>query len=59
MPNIKAIGLVVLDKYISKGFPYISLFETSDPWGRGSILTQGHNLNNLYLGPPVKATNQV
>ena len=33
MPNIKALGLVVLDKYIFKDFPYISLFETSDPGG--------------------------
>ena len=39
-PNMKALGLIVTDKTIFKGNPYISLCKTDDPGAR-SVLTPG------------------
>ena len=41
MPNMKALGLAVSDKKIFKGFPYITLCKTGDPWGGANFDPRG------------------
>ena len=52
MQNIKALGLVVLDKKIFSRCPYISHCKIVDPRG-------GYNLEKLGRGPLGDATYQI
>ena len=49
VPNIKDLGLLVLNKKIFKGFPYISLCKTSGPLG-GPFLAQGLQFEHSWKG---------
>ena len=55
---MKALGLMVTDKKIFKGYPYISVYKTNDP-GAGQFWPQEPNLNIFGKGPLNDVTYQI